>query len=103
MPLLVKYHIEVHTVHIFLDEYHYERELAILTELAQKYHISWFVVKSPARLTKDVLDETAVRYRRTGRRTGKSRSRSSGPQRKRRYLYPREWKNSVRISPGSLR
>lgn len=55
MPLLVKYHIEVHTVHIFLDEYHYERELAILTELAQKYHISWFVVKSPARLTKDVL------------------------------------------------
>ena len=63
MPLLVKYHIEVHTVHIFLDEYHYERELAILTELAQKYHISWFVVKSPARLTKDVLDETAARYR----------------------------------------
>ena len=62
MPLLVKYHIEVHTVHIFLDEYHYERELAILTELAQKYHISWFVVKSPARLTKDVLDETAARY-----------------------------------------
>ena len=45
------------------DEYHYERELAILTELAQKYHISWFVVKSPARLTKDVLDETAARYR----------------------------------------
>ena len=35
--------------------YHYERELAILTELAQKYHISWFVVKSPARLTKDPL------------------------------------------------
>lgn len=63
MPLLAKYHIEVHTVHIFLDEYHYERELAILTELAQKYHISWFVVKSPARLTKDVLDETAARYR----------------------------------------
>lgn len=58
MPLLAKYHIEVHAVHIFLDEYHYERELAILTELAQKYHISWFVVKSPARLTKDVLDET---------------------------------------------
>ena len=43
MPLLAKYHIEVHAVHIFLDEYHYERELAILTELAQKYHISWFV------------------------------------------------------------
>ena len=63
MPLLAKYHIEVHAVHIFLDEYHYERELAILTELAQKYHISWFVVKSPARLTKDVLDETAARYR----------------------------------------
>lgn len=63
MPLLAKYHIEVHTVHIFLDEYHYERELAILTELAQKYHISWFVVKSPERLTKDVLDETAARYR----------------------------------------
>lgn len=63
MPLLAKYHIEVHEVHIFLDEYHYERELAILTELAQKYHISWFVVKSPARLTKDVLDETAARYR----------------------------------------
>lgn len=62
MPLLAKYHIEVHAVHIFLDEYHYERELAILTELAQKYHISWFVVKSPARLTKDVLDETAARY-----------------------------------------
>lgn len=41
MPLLAKYHIEVHAVHIFLDEYHYERELAILTELAQKYHISW--------------------------------------------------------------
>ena len=60
MPLLAKYHIEVHAVHIFLDEYHYERELAILTELAQKYHISWFVVKSPARLTKDVLDETAA-------------------------------------------
>lgn len=63
MPLLAKYHIEVHAVHIFLDEYHYERELAILTELAQKYHISWFVVRSPARLTKDVLDETAARYR----------------------------------------
>ena len=63
MPLLAKYHIEVHAVHIFLDEYHYERELAILTELAQKYHISWFVVKSPERLTKDVLDETAARYR----------------------------------------
>lgn len=63
MPLLAKYHIEVHAVHIFLDEYHYERELAILTELAQKYHISWFVVKSPARLTKDVLDETVARYR----------------------------------------
>ena len=63
MPLLAKYHIEVHAVHIFLDEYHYERELAILTELAQKYHISWFVVKSPARQTKDVLDETAARYR----------------------------------------
>lgn len=63
MPLLAKYHIEVHAVHIFLDKYHYERELAILTELAQKYHISWFVVKSPARLTKDVLDETAARYR----------------------------------------
>lgn len=63
MPLLAKYYIEVHAVHIFLDEYHYERELAILTELAQKYHISWFVVKSPARLTKDVLDETAARYR----------------------------------------
>ena len=63
MPLLAKYHIEVHAVHIFLDEYHYEREFAILTELAQKYHISWFVVKSPARLTKDVLDETAARYR----------------------------------------
>ena len=63
MPLLAKYHIEVHAVHIFLDEYHYERALAILTELAQKYHISWFVVKSPARLTKDVLDETAARYR----------------------------------------
>lgn len=63
MPLLAKYHIEVHAVHIFLDEYHYERELAILTELAQKYHIFWFVVKSPARLTKDVLDETAARYR----------------------------------------
>ena len=63
MPLLAKYHIEVHAVHIFLDEYHYERELAILTELAQKYHISWFVVKSPARLTKDVMDETAARYR----------------------------------------
>lgn len=63
MPLLEKYHIEVRAVHIFLDEYHYERELAILTELAQKYHISWFVVKSPARLTKDVLDETAARYR----------------------------------------
>lgn len=63
MPLLAKYHIEVHAVYIFLDEYHYERELAILTELAQKYHISWFVVKSPARLTKDVLDETAARYR----------------------------------------
>lgn len=63
MPLLAKYHIEVHAVRIFLDEYHYERELAILTELAQKYHISWFVVKSPARLTKDVLDETAARYR----------------------------------------
>ena len=63
MPLLAKYHIEVHAVHIFLDEYHYERELAILTELAQKYHISWFVVKSPTRLTKDVLDETAARYR----------------------------------------
>lgn len=63
MPLLAKYHIEVHAVHIFLDEYHYERELAILTELAQKYHISWFVVKNPARLTKDVLDETAARYR----------------------------------------
>ena len=63
VPLLAKYHIEVHAVHIFLDEYHYERELAILTELAQKYHISWFVVKSPARLTKDVLDETAARYR----------------------------------------
>lgn len=63
MPLLAKYHIEVHAVHIFLDEYYYERELAILTELAQKYHISWFVVKSPARLTKDVLDETAARYR----------------------------------------
>ena len=62
MPLLAKYHIEVHAVHIFLDKYHYERELAILTELAQKYHISWFVVKSPARLTKDVLDETAARY-----------------------------------------
>ena len=61
--MLAKYHIEVHAVHIFLDEYHYERELAILTELAQKYHISWFVVKSPARLTKDVLDETAARYR----------------------------------------
>lgn len=38
-------------------------EFAILAELAQKYHISWFVVKSPARLAKDVLDETAVRYR----------------------------------------
>lgn len=63
MPLLEKYHIEVHAAHIFLDEYHYERELAILAELAQKYHISWFVVKSPARLAKDVLDETAVRYR----------------------------------------
>lgn len=63
MPLLAKYHIEVHAVHIFLDEYHYERELAILTELVQKYHISWFVVKSPERLTKDVLDETAARYR----------------------------------------
>ena len=63
MPLLAKYHIEVHAVHIFLDEYHYERELAILTELAQKYHISWFVVKSPARQTKDVLDETVARYR----------------------------------------
>ena len=63
MPLLAKYHIEVHAVHIFLDEYHYERELAILTELAQKYHISWFVVKSPERLTKDVMDETAARYR----------------------------------------
>lgn len=63
MPLLAKYHIEVHAVHIFLDKYHYERELAILTELAQKYHISWFVVKSPARLTKDVLDETVARYR----------------------------------------
>lgn len=63
MPLLAKYHIEIHAVHIFLDEYHYERELAILTELAQKYHISWFVVKSPARLTKDVLDETVARYR----------------------------------------
>ena len=65
MPLLAKYHIEVHAVHIFLDEYHYERELAILTELAQKYHISWFVVKSPARLTKDVLDETAMRSTKT--------------------------------------
>ena len=63
MPLLEKYHIEVHAAHIFLDEYHYEREFAILAELAQKYHISWFVVKSPARLAKDVLDETAVRYR----------------------------------------
>ena len=50
-----KYHIEVRAVHIFLDEYHYEREFAILAELAQKYHISWFVVKSPARLAKDVL------------------------------------------------
>lgn len=63
MPLLEKYHIEVHAAHIFLDEYHYERELAILAELAQKYHISWFVVKSPVRLAKDVLDETAARYR----------------------------------------
>lgn len=25
MPLLEKYHIEVRAVHIFLDEYHYER------------------------------------------------------------------------------
>ena len=41
MPLLEKYHIEVRAVHIFLDEYHYEREFAILAELAQKYHISW--------------------------------------------------------------
>ncbi len=78
MPLLAKYHIEVHAVHIFLDEYHYERELAILTELAQKYHISWFVVKSPARLTKDVLDETAAEDTANWQsRTGKSRSRSS--------------------------
>ena len=35
MPLLAKYHIEVHAVHIFLDEYHYERELAILAEPLQ--------------------------------------------------------------------
>ncbi len=63
MPMLTKYQIEVHAVHIFLDEYHYERELAILVDLAQKYQIKWFVVKSPARLTKDVLDETAARYR----------------------------------------
>ena len=44
----------------YLDEYHYERELAILTELAQKYHISWFVVKSPARLTKNAGAALAV-------------------------------------------
>ena len=103
MPLLAKYHIEVHAVHIFLDEYHYERELAILTELAQKYHISWFVVKSPARLTKDVLDETAARYRELAEELEKAGAGLLDPQRKRRYLYPREWKNSVRISPGSLR
>lgn len=63
MPMLEKYQIEVHAVHIFLDEYHYERELAILVELVQKYQIKWFVVKSPAHLTRDVLDETAARYR----------------------------------------
>ena len=63
MPLLEKYRMEIHAAHIFMDEYHYERELAILVEMAQKYHISWFVVKSPARLTKDVLDETAAKYR----------------------------------------
>ena len=63
IPLLEKYRMEIHAAHIFMDEYHYERELAILAEMAQKYHISWFVVKSPARLTKDVLDETAAKYR----------------------------------------
>ena len=103
MPLLAKYHIEVHAVHIFLDEYHYERELAILTELAQKYHISWFVVKSPARLTKDVLDETAARYRELAEELEKAGAGLLIHNEKRRYLYPREWKNSVRISTGSLR
>lgn len=63
MPMLEKYQIEVHAVHVFLDAYHYENELALLVELAKRYQISWFVVKSPSQLTRDVLDETAAKYR----------------------------------------